>query len=317
MEADGLSAVPELLAAMGGPDEHAARRAAAALTGLGAPAVPLLRRIRRDGPGGLRSAALSALAAIGGEAALSPGDTAAVERLVRVKLPDDRPAPLAGCWNHWIAVPGGDQAGIMELLGLVRPRPVTFALATDVVNADGHEGWESGTSPFSRVFVTPELDGWTFVVGPWCDPADIERGEEVLRACEALSARYGRAQAYCYGAQNDGSAWLVAEGGTVLRRYCESGEAEDELLTLGEPLPYEHARRAELGLPPWDTAGADEDDEEEEWTMAAFALAPDLAAHLGVNPLAIGPDTPVRGTGVLALTPYATTAFLPPGCHRV
>jgi hypothetical protein len=34
--------------------------------------------------------------------------------------------------------------------------------------------------------------------------------------------------------QGDGSAWLVAQYGIVLRRYCETGEAEEAHLTLGE-----------------------------------------------------------------------------------
>lgn len=56
-----------------------------------------------------------------------------------------------------------------------------------------------------------------------------------------VTTRFGRAQAYYYGAQGDGSAWLVAEHGTVIRRYCETGEGEDELLTLGEPLRLERS----------------------------------------------------------------------------
>lgn len=125
--------------------------------------------------------------------------------------------------------------------------------------------------------MSPEVDGWTLVVGPWCDPCDSTRSEEVLRLCGELSARYGRAQAYYYGMQGDGSAWLVAERGTVLRRYSETGEGEDALLILGEPLPFERARRKELGLSPtWDEATESEDDQD-EWKWAAFDLAPEIA----------------------------------------
>ncbi|MEU8928438.1 hypothetical protein AB0D30_00940 [Streptomyces sp. NPDC048409] len=90
------------------------------------------------GPGRRRARALTVLAELGGEPALSPADTAAIERLIRIKLPDDRPEPLWACWNHWMAVPSGDQAGIMRTLGLTNPRPVTFALGNDIVDADGH-----------------------------------------------------------------------------------------------------------------------------------------------------------------------------------
>ncbi len=201
----------------------------------------------------------------------------------------------------------------MEVLGLAQPRPVTFALANDVVDSDSHGGTAADFGPLARVFVTPELDGWTLVIGRWCSPVVDERSEDVLRLCTALSARYGQAQAYYFGWQGDGSAWIVAEDGAVVRRYCETGDGEDELLTLGEPLPFERARRAELGLSPeWDAAEENEDDED-EWKWAAHDMAPEIAKALGVSPLAITPDTPVRGTGVLALTPYGVAHGVPPG----
>lgn len=217
-------------------------------------------------------------------------------------MEDDRPEPVWTCWNHWIAVPTGDQAGVMEVLGLTPQRPVTFAEANEIIDADAH-GEPDDDVHLTRVFVTPELDGWTLVIGSWCDPCDGERSGEVLRLCTMLSDRYGRAQAYYYGAQGDGSAWLVAENGAVVRRYSATGEPEDASLTLGEPLRQENARRAELRLPGWDAEWSEDD--EDEWKWAVFDMAPEIAAALGVCPLDITPETSVRGTGVLALTRYA------------
>ncbi|MFI1503840.1 hypothetical protein [Streptomyces sp. NPDC020597] len=160
--------------------------------------IPLLQRIREAGPGAQRARALTALAELGGEPALSAADAAAIERLIRVKLPGDRPEGMWGCWNHWIAVPSGEQTGIMRALGVVDPRPVTFALGNDIVDADGHRRGddEDPHTGYERVFVTPELDGWTLVLGAWCDPCGEERRDDVLRLCTELSARYGQAQAY-------------------------------------------------------------------------------------------------------------------------
>lgn len=138
----------------------------------------------------------------------------------------------------------------MTTLGLTRPTPVTFAEAEAIIDEDGHGEADGNPDGLARVYVSPEVDGWTLVIGWWCDPCDGERGDEVLRLCTELSGRYGQAQAYYYGAQGDGSAWLIAERGAVLRRYCATGEAEDDLFTLGEPLPLERARREELGLSP-------------------------------------------------------------------
>ncbi|MGQ5637782.1 MULTISPECIES: hypothetical protein [unclassified Streptomyces] len=196
----------------------------------------------------------------------------------------------------------------MTTLGLTQLTAVTFAEAEAIIDEDGHGEAEGNPDGLARVYVSPEVDGWTLVIGWWCDPCDGERGDEVLRLCAELSARYGRAQAYYYGAQGDGSAWLVAEQGAVLRRYCATGEADDVLFTLGEPLPLERARREQLGLSPdWDAAAGD-DEAESEWRSAAFHLAPEIAAVLGTSPLALTAETRVRGTGVLALTPHPSTA---------
>ncbi|MFF3085962.1 HEAT repeat domain-containing protein [Streptomyces nojiriensis] len=317
----GLSTVPALLPLLGDTDPEVAQEAQDTLMIRGkeieASLVSLLQRIRREGPGRQRARALSVLAVLGGETVLPVEDVAAVERLVRVKLADDRPAALWACWNHWVAVPSGDQAGIISTLGLTDPRPVTFALGNDIVDSDGHDADPGSHDGFTRVFVTPELDGWTFVLGAWCDPCDAERSEDVLRLCTLLSSRYGRAGAYYYGAQGDGSAWLVTEHGKVIRRYCETGEGEDELLTLGDPLPFERTRREELGLQPvWDPALESEDDAD-EWKWAAFHLAPEVAEHLGGSPLSIGPETVSRGVGVIALTPYGVAQGVPAGAYRI
>ncbi|MEV5475060.1 hypothetical protein AB0L66_22260 [Streptomyces sp. NPDC052207] len=219
---------------------------------------------------------------------------------------DDLPRVLATCWLYWIAVPTGDQAGVMEMMGLVELRPVTFAEAEEIIDDDGHGGAEGNPDGMARVYVSPELDGWTLIIGPWCDPCDVERRDEVLRLCRDLSVRYGQAQAYYYGTQHDGSAWLVAQDGVVLRRYCETGEGEDAHLTVGEPLPVERAHREQLGLPTvWDEA-TESDEDEDEWKWAAFDLAPEIAAALGLSPLQLTAETRVVGTGVIALTPNAT-----------
>lgn len=307
-----------LLPLLGDPDQQVARQAQGTLIRTGEHVLPLLRHVRERGPGRQRARALTVLAELGGESALSRADMAAIERLIRIKLRDDRPEPLWACWNYWMAVPSGDQAGIIRILGLTAARPVTFALGNDIVDADGHGCDTDDHTGYERVFVTPELDGWTLVLGPWCDPHGLERREAVLSLCIDLSARYGRAQAYYYGGQGDGSAWLVAEHGTVIRRYGETGEAEDESLTLGEPLPYERARRTELGLhPDWDPAQESEGDED-EWRCTAHDLAPDIARSLGApSPLDITADTPSRGTGVIALTPYGVVHGVPAGAYRI
>lgn len=217
---------------------------------------------------------------------------------------DTDPASLAvppnPCWLDWIAVPSGDQAGIMAVLGLTEPAPVSFAEANDLVDSDGHGVTDADSMAYRRVFVTPELDGWTLVMGRWCGPADPARQADILRLCQELSRRYGRAQAYFFGLAGDGSAWLLVEDEIVLRRLAITGEPSDQTLTIGDPLPYEQARYAALAT------RAAPGDLEEDWRSELHEMAPDVAAAHGVSPFQIGRHTRVRGSGVMARTPAAS-----------
>jgi hypothetical protein len=199
----------------------------------------------------------------------------------------DVPVPFQGCWLHWIAVPTNDQAGVMAALGLTRPVPIGFAAADQLVDEDSHE---SGAAGYERVVVTPALDGWTFVLGRWCSLYAADRRDDVLRLCEALSAQYGGAQAYYYGMQGDGSAWLLAEDGVVRRRFVATGEPGDELLTIGEPLAFEVHRLAQ--------------EDPEEWSSVRSELGLEVAAEFGVCPVYLDPSTTVDGQCFVATTPY-------------
>ncbi|GAA1657927.1 hypothetical protein GCM10009679_73920 [Saccharothrix algeriensis] len=152
---------------------------------------------------------------------------------------DDRPQPLGSCWNYWFCVAGGDQAGIMAALGLTDPQPTTYALAREEMDRASH-GSDTGL-----VCVTGEINGWTAVVGPWCDPTDKERHEEVRTLVEVLSAQYGEAHAFYFGAQRDGSAWLVARDGRTIRRYSDLSSE----MALGDPLPVEQRYLDQFDIP--------------------------------------------------------------------
>lgn len=272
--------------------------------------VPRLRQIRREGPGRLRAAALEVLVNIGGEAVLDQADIAAAERLVRIKVHSETPTGIDACWNYWICVRGDDQQGIMNALGLTAVRPATFALAESVITEDAH-GAESGL-----VFVTPELNGWTAVIGPWCDPTDDERHEEIRELVEKLSSSYGEAHAYYFGSQNDGSAWSIARNGRTVRRYNELSAA----MAIGQPLPIERQHLDALGISGKPEDHHDNDDDMHD-ALADFHLdctADIVAAAMSINIVwGIPTDAMACGTGVLARVPGTATISIPPGPHRI
>ena len=278
----------------------------------GPAAIPQLRQIRREGPGQLRRSALEALLYLGGEEALDERDVAAVERLIRILLPDDRPEMIDGCWNHWFTVRGGDQAGIMAVLGLTHPRPATFPLGADVVEQGAHDRRQC-----ELVFVTPELNGWTAVIGPWCDLTEPDTAEDVRGRLERLSAGYGEAHGFYFGSQNDGSAWLVARDGRTVRRFYEL----DAAMAIGDPLPIEREVLARLGIDgrPEDLIDTDDRALADAFYQFAYELSgKDISAALSLDTTwGMPTDATVRGTGVLARIPGATSGLLPPGCYSL
>jgi len=271
-----------------------------------------LRRIRREGPGRLRAVALEALAHVAGEAGLPAADIATIERLIGIKTPADPARSIDACWNRWICIPGGDQAAIIEELALTGSRPVTFALGASVIEGQTHGG------ECDLVFVTPQINGWTAVVGAWCDPVDDERHAEVKGAVERLSRRFGEAHAFYFGSQNDGTAWLVAREGATIRRFSDMSAH----WAIGEPLPIEREHLAQVGLTGSPEQYLDSTDRDIEDAMFQFTFActaREVADALSLNIVwwQSTEDTDVSGQGLLAAVPGAVRTLVPPGAFDI
>jgi hypothetical protein len=246
---------------------------------LDATMLPGLRMIRRHGPARARRAALLALLHLGGEKALDSADLAVLRRLIRIKSLHDRPRTLDACFNAWLTVRGGDQQGIMRVLGLTRSAPATYDLGETLVSHLGHGGPDRSRT-WRHVFISPRLNGWTVVSGPSCAPDDQPQVEEWL---QELSAAYGDAQAYFYASQGEGDAWLVASRGRIVRRFSS---AKPDTST-GEPLPIEMRALERLGFtgPP---ERLDADDTDHLWDFLGECGAPQVAQELSIDPVWTG-----------------------------
>jgi hypothetical protein len=138
---------------------------------------------------------------------------------------------IRACWLSWLAVETVDRAEVVKALGLTVIREITWADGLELIDEVAHDEEE----PFSTVVVAPPLQGWTLVVGRYFGLPHPQQTSHVTDLCRELSARFGKAQLFFHSEQNDGEAWLIAEGGQILRRWI----SEFPELALGEPFGVE------------------------------------------------------------------------------
>lgn len=291
----GAPAVDRLLPHVGGDGSSTLRWGAeAVLSRLGDEALPRLREIRREGPGGLRGPALKVLVDLGGEACLEEADRRALERLIRVKLVDELPVELPMEAGRWLAFPADRLDEAVSALGLHDLRPVTtvmgVAAATEAIDSVEFQDSQGRTETAYRVFITPEFEAertdpsftkWRLLWGnSFLDELD---GFALARK---LSEQCAEAHFYVIDPYNDSEAWYVARNGNRVRSY---GTYDDPQFA-GEPLPFEVGYREDA---------VDEDEAEEYAEGVPYAST--AADHLSVEP---GPmlAQSTHGHGWLATT---------------
>lgn len=150
--------------------------------------VPMLHAIRRRGPGTARRGALLALVHLRGEAELDAEDLDVLRRLIQIKVARDVPYALDACFNSWLTVQGGDQRGIMRVLGLTDAAPATYPLGETLVCHLSHLGPDQ-REDCAHVFISPQLNGWTVVRGSvrtWRPSAGFQMKTNRLSTGEAV-----------------------------------------------------------------------------------------------------------------------------------
>jgi len=217
-------------------------------------------------------------------------DRAAIRRLIEIKSRGEVPEPMHLC-GSWTAVPTSDQAAVLEAFDLSGPFPVTMHLGAHAWNRDNHEWF--GDDAYRRMYVTPAFDGWTLVFGKPIQPEgesesdeDTAMARQVQQGTRRLSERFGEAQWYGASCGGGWTSWCIARDGEIVRYY----DAFDTADAIGDPLPVE--------LPAVEEGNCD---------------STDVAAALSVNPEKLGPQTPVQGRAVLALTSRGRERGMPTG----
>ncbi|NUS44727.1 MAG: hypothetical protein HOQ24_13695 [Mycobacteriaceae bacterium] len=203
------------------------------------------------------------------------------------------PRPLRACWLGWIAVDTVDQAGVVEMLGLAPRRALSWRAAAELVDDVAH----SSALRFSVVVVTPPISGWTLVIGPWCGLIYEQNVTRVTESCRALSARFGRAQAYFHSEQGDGEAWLLTVHGEVIRRWIST----DPGLALGNPAGVERRRLDAFGIEGYPEDLDPDDDPLSDWSAGwGDCDALTIAAESSLDPTAFNSRTTAPGAVLVA-----------------
>ncbi len=119
---------------------------------------------------------------------------------------EDAEAPVAfGPQNHWLAIKTKDVNEVIHMLDI-----------KDCKETPWEEGLEAISRSDLKVFVTPPVKGWTFVISAFLDGIYSEKETEHVLC--ALSRKFGEAQLYClYAKTVEIRQWAKAENGDILR----------------------------------------------------------------------------------------------------
>ncbi|MEU2865791.1 hypothetical protein ACIQWL_48855 [Streptomyces mirabilis] len=205
---------------------------------------------------------------------------------------------IRACWLSWLAVATVDQAELVKTLGLMDARETTWADGVELIDEVAHEEEE----PFSTVVVTPPIQGWTLVVGPYFGLPYPQQTVHVTDLCRELSAQFGKAQLFFHSEQNDGEAWLIAERGRILRRWV----SEYPELALGEPFGVERRLLDAYGITGKPEDLAPDSDLAGDWAATwGDCWATTVAEENSVDPTKAAADTgSISGMLVAAAPPF-------------
>jgi hypothetical protein len=199
----------------------------------------------------------------------------------------------------WLTIRSTDRDAVVQALRLVDSREVTWKTGIEAVYRDFCKLF----GRFSTVFVSPPVNGWTFVVGDWTMGTGEEQGVRAIQQIVSqVSAEFGEAQAFATYRVMEYHHWMLARDGRLLRSFAYLGESGEVLADSGEPTPVELSFR-------WYPFSQDDNGEGDEEQDTEEDLFPDeeavmkVAGAWSINPQVLEtlPVSSLRG--VLARAP--------------
>jgi hypothetical protein len=203
----------------------------------------------------------------------------------------------------WFAIRSMDRDAVVRSFQLSNPVEAPWRSGIDTVYKDAYNLLRSS----SRVFVSPPVDGWVFVVGQWAmGNGEYQDLREIESRVVAASAEFGEAQAFATYRVVDYHHWVLARDGTLLRSFAVSGG--EVFSDAGDPTPVELSL-AWFPLNQEHAADDEESDEDrEEGDLPGEDDVMKVAGSWSVNPQLLEVSFSDGGKGVLAVAPPTSKA---------
>jgi hypothetical protein len=129
----------------------------------------------------------------------------------------------------WFAIPTVDPEKVLRAFPISEATPANWTTGVQAVYGDSN-----------RVFVTPPVDGWTFVLGIGLPSLDTEeQTKDFLALIESVSDSFP--DFYYFGTHRivEFHSWVKVAGGSIQRAYAYLGERGETLYDEGTPTAEE------------------------------------------------------------------------------
>lgn len=180
----------------------------------------------------------------------------------------------------WIAVKTDDKSGLSKILGLKNSKP---------------SNWKSGIENAyeNSVFITPQIDKWTLVVGmglPLGDSKEsIKKLEKILNE---LSSEFEEAQFFGTHRVVEYHNWMKSVNGKIERIYSYIGESMENIKVYGNLTALE--KKLNLFNSFSEEAKSDEYFEREDLDYADEELVMKIAENWSINPTKLTERTDIK-----------------------
>ncbi len=206
----------------------------------------------------------------------------------------DEPVPF-GYRMAWLAIRSRDTAAVVDALGLAEPRPCNWNSGIGAVY-DAELGE-------THVFVSPPVNGWTFVAGlPLPQPMGRSFLDKATPLLVGLGGRFSEIQYFVAFPPVDHFAWARVIDGRLVRAFAIGDEGV--IWSKGKTTKEERA----LGLKLFELRGVRDRKGDAGGEIILHPTEDHvmrIAAKWSLDPTRIGKASAPKSTGVIAIAPVA------------